>query len=416
MSTNVTPLKQLFAAKHDFVPTTKMARDIARWRTLFETRGEHPEVLNTPLLAVNKMRFLPKDADALFDIIGISVSEFTETIEHSSINTDYIVASNPYNLAIVWAVHKFYNSNLPRNVREDTCVTLFFMLLVKFFSSVVGHLFPHGADKAIMEATIDSLSDKYDIKHKDTNTWKLLMLARAKELIQTNNIHFNTIKTFMDDTRVTYVLTDTQTRLRTKLVNVSLEYYRLHAEGKAIRDSELTDDDKESGDKRIKELVNNFDAMTTSVTNRALNVNQFVKNDYLKLSCKQTSNVKVEMLRELLYKFSTLATYQYQNHKSEEIDKQGNYKGYVILIKNLIQRTYRACIMDKVNLKSKIAILMKTSNLYRSSRISDPEILKIKSSVDAFVADSKISKRESTLASLKIAFIVYIILLTFDLD
>ena len=57
MSTNVTPLKQLFAAKHDFVPTTKMARDIARWRTLFETRGEHPEVLNTPLLAVNKMRF-----------------------------------------------------------------------------------------------------------------------------------------------------------------------------------------------------------------------------------------------------------------------------------------------------------------------------------------------------------------------
>ena len=72
--------------------------------------------------------------------------------------------------------------------------------------------------------------------------------------------------------------------------------------------------------------------------------------------------------------------------------------------------------MDKVNLKSKVAILMKASNLYRSSRISDPEILKIKSSVDAFVLDSKISKRESTLASLKIAFIVYIILLTFDLD
>ena len=418
MASSALPLKQLFAKNFDFTPSTRLSRDILVWRTLYENRDTHAEALNTPLLGVFRLKFLPKDSDALFDILSINRSDFTSIIAQSSINTDFIVASDPFNLLCCWAAHKFYTSNLPRNVREETCRAIFFMLLVKFFSSFVGHMLPHGARQDIMEATIDGLSDKFDIKHANTNTWKLIMMARAEELIDPRNIHFNALKTFSTDDRVTYLITDTQTRIRMKIKLVIKEYHETLKHGKRVAESEITEDNLD-GEKVVKELKNGFDSMITSVSNRVLNINQFVRSEYVKIACAQSSALKgsgEHMLRELLIKFSTLATYQYQKHKQEEIDKQGNYRGYLVLIRNTIQRTYRACIMNKVKMTSKLDILSKTANLYSASRVNDPEILKVKASVDAFVEEAKISKREATNASLKIAFIVYLIILTFDLD
>lgn len=415
MAASVTPLKQLFSSHCDFDPTLKLAKEIIKWRTLYENRDTHADALNTPLLGVFRLKFLPKDSDALFGILGINKTDFATVIKQSSVNTDFIVASDPYNLLITWACYKFFNSNLPRNIKEEVCISLFFMLLVKFFSSFVGHMLPHGATQEVMEATIDSLSDKYDIRHKETCTWKLVMLARAKELIAQNNIHFVVLKSYTPDNRVTYLLTDTQTRLRTKLKWIIQEYHKMKEKGRAILSTSMTTDDA-NGEKIIREMKNNYDTMITSVTNKCLNINQFIKTDYVKIACAKSANVEPDKLRQLLVKFSALATLQYQKHKQEEIDKLGNYRGYQILIRNLIQRTYRACIVDKVNLKSKLAILEKACNLYRSSRVNDQEILKIKASVDAMVADADISRREATNASLKISFIVYIMLMTFDTD
>lgn len=415
MAATVVPLKQLFTKNFNFTPSSKIAKELVRWMILYENRDTHAEALNTPLLGVFRLKFVPKDADALFDILEINRSEFTSIIEQSSINTDFIVASDPFNLLTMWSAHKFYTSSLPKNVREEACTALFYMLLVKFFSSFVGHMFPHGARQDVMEATIDGLSDKFDIKHANTNTWKLVMMDRAHELLDPKNIHFSTLKSFSTDERVTYVITDTQTRIRTKIKLVVQEYHETLKKGVAIRESEIVEDDIE-GNKVIKELKNNFDTMITSVANRVLNINQFVRSDYIKIACAKSANVTDDMLRQLLIKFSTLATYQYRKHKQEDIDKTGNYRGYLVLIRNMIQRTYRSCIMEKVNMNSKLAILDKTCNLYRSSRVNDEEILKVKASVDAFVEESKVSRREATNASLKILFIVYIILLSFDLD
>lgn len=415
MAASIPPLKTLFTKRFDFVPTSKIAKAITAWRTIYENRDTNAEALNTPLLGVFRLKFLPKDSDALFDILDVNKEEFESTIEASSINTDFIVASDSFNLLVVWAVHKFFTSNLPANMRNEVCTSLFYMLIVKFFSSFVHHMLPYGARQDVMEATIDNLSDKFDIKHAATCTWKLVMLARAAELLDSKNIHYSTIKTFTNDQRVTYVLTDTQTRIRTKVKLVLQEYREMLKNGKAIRESQITDDDVD-GEKIIKELENHFDTMVASVTNRVLNINQFIKTDFVKIACAKSANVSPDMLRQLLIKFSTTATYQYNKHKQDEIDKQGNYRGYVILIRNIIQRTYRACIIDKVKMNSKLAILDKTCNLYKSSRINDPDILKVKSSVDAIVSDAKISSRDATNASLKISFIVYIILMTFDLD
>ena len=156
--------------------------------------------------------------------------------------------------------------------------------------------------------------------------------------------------------------------------------------------------------------------MIESICNRALNAQSFIKADYIKVVCALCSNVRPEMVRNVLMQFSAMATAQYQKGKGDIMDKTGRlYEGYHILISNLIQRTYRACIMDKVKLV-RAHILKKAMNLYRSSRINDPVILTIKDSVSKFVDSTKVSSRDATNASLKIGLILYLVLMSFDVD
>lgn len=413
-ATGALPLKQLFQ-KFEFKIDKKLADKIIRWKTVYEL--QFPEALNSPLLGVANLAFLPRDSQALFDMLEINREEFKLAIRQSSIDNNFKVASDDYNLLVIWAVHCFTNTTaISRDLKDKTIRALFFMLIIKFFSSCVRHFFPYKATRAIMEATVDNLTEKFDIKHKDTNTWKLIIEKRADQMTdQHNNIHWNTMKLFTPDDKVTYVITDLQTRIRTKIRLIAELYYEAVKNGNAIMDSTLVGEDLD-GEKIIRELKNSYDSMIENICNRVLNAQQFIRNEYIKVVCALCSNVRPDMMRNVLMQFSALATAQYHKNKGDYEDKgKGIFIGYHILIANLIQRTYRACIMDKVKLL-RVPILKKAMNLYRSSRIADPLVLKVKNSVDKFVDDTKVSSREATNASLKIALILYIVLLSFDQD
>lgn len=414
---SIPPLKVLFA-KFPIKVDNKFANALIRWKLVYETRDTHPEALNSPLLGVHNLGFFPRDSQALFDMAGVDRDEFKLAVKQSSIDNNFRVASDEYNLLTIWIAHNLYNATtISRDLKDKAIRALFFMLIIKFFSSVVRHFFPYKATRAIMEATIDNLTDKFDIKHRETNTWKLVIEKRADLLTETTsaNIHYNTLKTFSPDSKVTYVITDLQTRIRTKVRLIAELYYEAVKNGNAVMEGTLVGEDLE-GEKIIKELQNSYDSMIEGICNMILNAQQFIRSDYIRVVCALCSNVKTEMMRNVLMQFSALATAQYRKNRGDDMDKSGKlYSGYHILISNLIQRTYRACIMDKVPLK-RIPILKKAMNLYRSSRISDEVVLRVKESVDRFVDSTKVSSREATNASLKIAFILYIVLLSFDAD
>lgn len=414
-SASVPPLKTLFS-KFVFKIDNKLVNDILRWRRVYEV--QYPSALNTPLLGVDFARFFPRNTQALFDILKINREEFKRAIKQSSIDESFRVASDEFNLLVVWAAHCFTESTaISRSMKDNVIQTLFFMLMVKFFTSVVAHFFPYTATRAIMEATIDNLTDKFDIKHSETNTWKLAIDKRAELMADTSsaNIHYDTLRTFMPDKKVTYIITDLQTRIRSKVRAIAELYYKAVKEGAAVVDSTLTGEDKD-GEKTIKELQNSYDAMIESICNKVLNAQQFIRQDYIKVCCALCANVKPDMVRIVLMQFSALATAQYRKGKGDDMDKTGKlFYGYHILITNLIQRTYRACIVDKIPLK-RLYILKKAMNLYRSSRVNDPIVMKVKDSISKFIIDTRVSSREATNSSLKIALILYLILMSFDID
>jgi len=409
------PLKQLFSS-FTFPLDMRTATEINRWCVLYCNRDTHPDALNTPMLGVSKMGFYTKDSQALFDILGIDRMEFKRTIKMSSIPSNFQVASDEFNLLVIWASYQFANSKLSKSVKESVITSLYFMLMVKFFSSLVRHYFPYGANKGIMEATIDSLTDKFDIKHAETSTWRLVMLKRAEEMCDPKNIHWNSMNNFIPDQKVVYIATDLQTRIRSKVKGVAEKYYEMVKAGRTIGDVDLTGTDKE-GEKIVRELKTSFDGMISSICNRVINIQQFVREDFIVITSRLIKNANADMMRNVLLQYSSSATVQYRKRQQDLLSRDGKYfLGYHILISNLIQRVYRRCIMEKVDLKNRGAILKKAVDLFSASRISDDLVLKVKESIGQFIDKGKFSARPTTRASLRIAFVVYIILMSFDCD
>ena len=389
---------------------------------IYETRGSHSLALNTSSLAVHQMLFLDVDNKNLFDLFNIDRKEFKSALGVVP-GIDFkkrIVISDPYNNLTVYLCHRVLNSNLDIKLKNQCFIDLMKMLHYKFFTSFVNYMMPFGANEATMKASIEKLTNKSDIiKH---GTWKKVIEHRCENILfgkidtdeDRKSIHIDGIRAYDNDDKIFYTLSDTQTRLRNKLKLIFNEYHKNHQIQETIDSYSLTSEI--DGKKNINDTFT-LESMITSVSNQVLNTNTFVDNNLIQLICSMFSNLKMDMFRAVLIKFSEIALIQSKSGKLDYVvyDKDREmYIGTRILIANLIQKTYRFCIKNNANMKNKKDILIKTKNLYSASRINDPEILDIKDSVHNLVIQIGETRRDATIVSIKIAFILYIMIKTFD--
>ncbi len=415
MPTNNPSLKELLVPRIVLKMNRATHNQLEKWCIAYEVRDRYPEVFNSPLLAIYPANFFTKDVNALFNILEVDKDEFSYLIKQcKSVNQDFVVTSDLFNLLVVYAAHcTMHSPNLTIAQKDKVLMILFKMLHYKFFTSVVNHRLPHGANLEIMQATIDTMSKKFDIIKPETNTWKLVIEARCRDIFSKRSIHFSALNQFSPDKQILYIISDAQTRMRTKLGLVINAYREMHAKATKIGTTSLIDNAGE--EKTIKDIVATYDTMISSVTNKALNVNQFIKHKLIELVSKLIPNVRPDAMRTILTRFSMMAMRQYQKQQQDLKSKDGKILiGFGVLIDAIIQKTYRACMLEKVNMKSQLDILNRAKDMYRSSRIADPGILQVKESVAEFVEGLRVSNREATKASLKIAFILYIILLSFN--
>ena len=84
-----------------------------------------------------------------------------------------------------------------------------------------------------------------------------------------------------------------------------------------------------------------------------------------------------------------------------------------LLIQNIIQKSYRYCIQNKINMRQVASILKAIKDVYSSSRISDDGIIQVRESVNKLVLELQSNRRDATVSSFRIAFVLYIIILSF---
>ena len=392
-------LKQLFMDKFDIQPTVIQTRQLIRYVQMYELRDKNPLAFNTPMLAVDRAYFLPKDASFLFDNFNIYRPDFLRAIhECVSVNKSYHVTGNDFNILCIWLIYCYLKSNLTKQMKYDGAFWIAVLLNYKFFTGKVQTCFPKGVNHGVMQATIDGLSAKCDIKKPETPTWRAIIYDHCKTLLGNDSVHKHTLETFQQDNDVLYVISDLHTRLSAKILTVSTEYYENIKKGITVQSTDATIENAE-GERELKAIKATLDNTINNIVGSVLNINTFISFIDIKSVCALTKTVTPPMLQEALIAFSNMATVQNRANESDKVEtikNQKYYVGYRVLVTEIIQKSYRYCALKGIDMRSNMQILECVRNAYKSSRLDDKDITAIKFSVDKFVHENTKYKRDAT--------------------
>lgn len=393
--------------------TPQFVNQLVEYCAMFETKNEHSLALNSYLLGVYPIYFTNVENSLFFSLLHLDCEKIKEILkDHPLIDPSWTVVNDPYNYTVIFTAYRVITSSLKEELKDRALLILFKMLQYKFFTSLVQHYYKFGADKEVMDATIKELTARYDIVKY--GTWKEVIEVRARDIYSLESIHRKTLETFKDDQAIVYVLSDIQSRIRQKVKLVTQEYYKNKDWNNEIRSYNLVDE--VDGEKVITATTNTLDNMITQMLQQIQTPTRFVDEELITALSNKFSAINQDMFRRILYTFTENAQLQFDSGDSKKTMRNRKdensliYIGVELLVTELIQKTYRFCILTKTNMKSKGDILTKTMNLYSSSRMSDDDILTIKRSVVYFVTKTGESVRPATIASMSIAFILYIII------
>lgn len=374
-------------------------------KTLF---GISPSTLNFGIV-----RYLSKFSKDLLTM-GISSSEMRKIVhEIPSIDKNFKVVSDPFNVFTVYIAYKCLSSDLNRNLKFEAAFATLKLLQYKFFTSLVNYRFKYKPNEAIMQTTFEALSDKFDIKRM--GTWKALMEARIREFLEQGSIHYGALTTFTDDKEVLYTITDIQSRIRAQ-INIFVEEYMRVKESEDIIGSYSAIGVDDEGKARLLDNEQGIDMAISSVYQDTMSISRFLDDKAIRLVAGLFTTIRADQLRQVLIaaseKFVKLAKEHKDDLTIEDKEKGPVYHGGHILVMEIIQQAYRYCRNNGVNTKIPTEIIKAAKNMYSSSRIADEKVVAVRVSCEALVLEVQSSRRETTVSALKIAFAIYIVLLS----
>lgn len=461
-------IKDMLEANFPVTIDNKLAIAIQKLVAAYRTRGTNPLAFDSPYLGLQPCYFLTKDRDAFlelfqcrgteldkifsmpgkygatqgltgrnffakmtkelsnlvkyltpmltksFTLSGVAAGDIRKIIaEMSSVDKNFRVASDPMNIFLTYILYRTANANIPKKAIHDTMFDLVMYLQYKFFTSLVNWRFRHKPDEATMVAMFENLTNKFDLKQY--GTWSKLMEARAEAFVEEGGLHWNTFKAFDDDSKILYFITDVQTRLRNQINIITSEFMNTKARHDKIGSYSHVGSD-EDGEKIVLSEAQGFDHMIASLYNDILSVPRFMDNNALTIVHGMFRGLPLAKLRAMFIHFSELAVKQAKAGQNQLVkEENGNlvYVGAQILTQKLIQKTYRYCINSKVDINKIAAILKAVKDVYSSSRVQDEGILQVRASVDVVIRQLIENTRVATLAQYRIAFVLYLIILSF---
>jgi hypothetical protein len=266
-----------------------------------------------------------------------------------------------------------------------------------------------------MLLTYSELNNKYDIVKY--GTWKKVLEAKAEELLETNNIHYKTFINYNNDEKILYIISDCNTRIRLQLQRFIDAFNEIRKDTQKNYVLTSMTVDSIDGEKLIRHSTNAIDTMINAMVMRILSQEEFINHKYINDLIKQFKNIRTDAFVRILQYIINTAQEQNKTYDLDKIVKTKDgtkFVGIRALVSEFIQKTYRYCINNGVNMNSKKSIYLTVSNIYRSSRIINQELLNIKDSIHDLIIRCSLSIRTATIVSYKICFILYLLRLSFD--
>lgn len=344
---------------------------------------------------------------------GISTSTINKVIKTiPSINTNFKVVSDPFNLFTNFAVYKILSSSIPDKLKQDAAAAVLKLLQYKYFTSLVNYRFRFKPSEAVMRTTIEQLSDRFDIRRY--GTWKNVMDARVADILGKDSIHTKALTTFTDDKSVLYLITDFQTRIRNQLNIFVEEYMRVKQTGDIIGDYGSTGTDSESGEKVLLDQEDRLTTAILKVYTDSLTTSRWLFEPAIKITASLFTALNTNLFKKYLIAYSEYAVVKNKQGNKEEVKEQNGevlYIGPYVFTSQCIQQSIRYCLRNGVDISKPVEVLKTVRAVMSSSRVSDPAILAVRSSSGYICEQIGIVDRPATQSALKIGLVVYMVLL-----
>lgn len=377
----------------------KLAKRIHAYQAWFANKNEeHTTFFGGNLTGVQVVRFTSSDRARWFDDVleADDVALEERLLQLESVNPEFKIASDTMNLSCAWLLHALHESTkLDERTKHQAMIDVLLVLQFKFLTSLMFQYFKYPAQKDVAEATYARLTYRYAIKQH--GNWMAVLLARAVEVISQQSIHRKAIETMDDDAKVTYMLSDTQGRIRDMLKNIYAVFIETHSKGiKISSTSMIVEHDGESVLKdRNNSLLSYGRYLNSVVSDKA----SFIREEL----CQVIEKIMPTMPPRL---FLMTLEWMSENYRQQGAKVIEDVLNEVLIHSFEYLSENRGLIKNNHDLPG---LLARLQGVYMSSRSTDPALLELRKNTEKIVTLATQNRNQSVMASVRTGVLLYLV-------
>lgn len=373
----------------------KLVKNILAFAKNFVNKNEeHIRFFGNGLLST-EVKWLPSDTSRYFnEILNVDEHDLQEDLfKEPSVNPEFKVASNAFNLSIVYLVHRLQTSSLPQRRKDEASVKLLSLLQYKFLSSILNHFFRHGVNVQIAQRTYESMNYKYDLRVY--RNWFNLCESKSLTAIARQSIHYQTFQRFNDDDDIQYILSDIQTRSRSTIKNATELYYIVRSEGAGISvTSSLMEMEGEVGVRDLKRNESMYRRYLESIIGDS---GSFIRQNLVDIVTESNPSAHPGLFQTTLMYLSSV----YDDPKEKKIHE---------FVKRVLDFSFQLIIDKGINQANLSECMMVIKGAINASRASSREIDYLRNQGDKIVRTATGKKSPFPISGERTSLILYLVM------
>ena len=378
------------------VVTMATCKRVINYMKLLASREEHLNFFGGNLMGTDRIRYFDQDRYKWFDeVIQLDESFLQEAIYSvDPVYTDRKVASDAFNLSIIWFVHMCMSTLNSKDKTVQLAMSEALILLqFKLLSSLYSNQFDKPVDNAAAEAVYSALSMKFALKR--LGSWGEVLKWRAEAFLDKTGPHFHDIVKFNNDDRIMYVLTDISTRIRKSIK----DQYKILDQ---VRSGNLRIETGSSriniaGDDIIKDRVTSYNTAKLYLLDVSGNESSFIKQDLLSVVLDIMSTTSKQALLDILSSMARTPT----GKKREVVES---------MMEDTVLHAFDYIARERIQFNDVGYIINKMRALYMSSKTSDPRLLSLRKRLEDYAKKHSSLRASSALSSVRTATMLYFLI------
>jgi hypothetical protein len=364
---------------------------------------DHLNFFSGNLLGVYPIRFVTSDRIRWYEeVLEVDEHVIKEGIKKVAyLDPEWVRANDGINLSTIWLMYQIHSAKtISTKEREQCLIDIVLYLQYKFLSSIMAHYFPYPADQAVAMATYEALSRKFEIKQ--FGSWQGLLEHRSELITNSASTHHTTYTTLRDDSAIVYMISDIQQRLREIVKKYRAIFQKIKDENLRIVSTSTTFEI--DGERELIERGRDYTDYTRYLKDIIGDVPTFIRKELVDIIADAMHTMSIDHLYQVLRYCSNNSG----THGDSNIEK---------LIEETLLHAYQYLTDNNgvmANPSDLAGLISKFKNLYAASRMSNPQLIRMRDLGDKIVKKGVISRNAAALASVRTGLQLYLILRAFS--